>query len=252
MNVKRKTLEKFLNDYLEKDKIKDSSLNGLQVEGSENIKKIALGVSANLEFFKKSLKKGADTFITHHGLFWGKPISIKNYFKNRIKILLENNINLFAYHLPLDKHEKIGNNICLAKLLNLKKIKPFGAYNNIPIGFMGKLTKEKTLKEIQTIIEKQINTKANVLKFKNKKVSSIAIVSGGASSLINEAIDEDIDLFITGEITEYVQEICRESKVNYMHIGHYNSEKLGIKNLGKVIEKKFKVKTFFIDVPNPN
>lgn len=250
--METKALINYLNKYLEINTIKDYAYNGLQVEGSQNITKIAYGVSASLSLFKEAKKHKCNTIIVHHGLFWDNIKYIKNYLKDRLLFLLENNINLLAYHLPLDKHKEIGNNINLIKLFNPIIIKEWGIYNGKEIGFRADLKDPTNINKIIKILKEQININPIYYSYNKKKIKSIGVISGGSSDAINQAIDENLDLFITGENKEYIQEICKESNIAYLAIGHYNSEKQGVISLKDHLENKFNLAGVFIDIPNPN
>lgn len=219
--------------------------NGLQVEGKEEIKRIVFGVSANMALFKEAVKEKADMIITHHGLIWDKSLKITGVFGKRVSFLIKNDINLAAYHLPLDKHPVLGNNAQLAKLMGLKNIKPFGNYHGLDIGFKGEL---KPAIHIEKLCAK---LNGECLLFGREKVSSVAVVSGGAHNMTEQAVNAGVDLYVTGSRDEYVVEYCREAKINFIAMGHYNSERLGIQALMKYIASKFKVSCIFIDVPNP-
>jgi dinuclear metal center YbgI/SA1388 family protein len=250
--VQRSTLIKFLDNYLEAQLVKDVAMNGLQVEGKKEIEKIALGVSASLELFQKAKDLKTDAIIVHHGLFWGQAVPIKGFLKERINTLLKADINLMAYHLPLDKHPVIGNNAQILKLFKATKhIEPFAKYNGQMIGFRAQFDNPLTIQEIIKIIETKLFTKAFCLSYGKNSIEKIAVVSGAASETIYEAINEDVDLLITGETAEYIPELVKESKINFISAGHYNSERLGIIALGKLIEEEFNIKAEFIDVPNP-
>lgn len=241
----------FLDKYLKIKKIKDDSLNGLQVEGKKEIKKICFGVSVSLELIKKVVKSKSDMLIVHHGLLWGKSQKFTGPFREKIKLLIENNINLLAYHLPLDKHPVIGNNAQIIRFLGGKNIKPFGTYENETIGFMGTFKKPTTIKKISKILSEKLNSKPVCFDFGPEKIKSLGVISGGAQKMFDQAIDENLDLYITGEVSEFVQETARENKINFISAGHYNSEKAGIFALQKLVASKFRVKTEFIDIPNP-
>ena len=219
--------------------------NGLQVEGTKEIKKIVFGVSANMALFEAAKKAGAQMIIVHHGLLWGHEQKITGVFGARIKFLIKNDMNLVAYHLPLDKHPALGNNAGLAKMLGLKNLKPFGTYKGLKIGFKGNLAKPKSFENIFK------NLGGEGLNFGPKQIKTVAIVSGGAHDMLEEAIQEKADLYICGSRDEYVQELAREGKINFIAMGHYNSEKSGILALKKYIDKKYKVSTEFIDIKNP-
>ena len=232
-----------LNEYL--DVSSNPEHNGLQVEGKREIERIAFGVSANMALFKAAAAFKADMIITHHGLIWDKPQTITGVFGKRAAFLIKNDINLAAYHLPLDKHPVVGNNACLAKLLALQDIKPFGDYHGTKIGVSGTLPAPKSIKEIYEVLH------GECLALGKDIVKNVAIVSGGAHDMFEQAIEEGADLYVTGSRDEYVVEHCREAEINFIAMGHYNSEKLGIQALMEYVNKNFKAQTKFIDVANP-
>jgi len=243
-------LVKYCNEYLSIDKFKDSSLNGLQVEGKDEISKIVTGVSACNELFDIAVQREADVVIVHHGLFWGKEQSITNVFKKRIKKLLDNNISLLAYHLPLDANENIGNNILIAEQLNLKNIERFLEYNGQKISFKGDID-PINFDDFIIQIEKTlgpINFKIN----NTNKVQHIGICSGGASMEVEQAFSENLDTYITGEIGEPTVAYCREAGINYIALGHYNSEIWGVRALGEKLNEKFNIDVKFVKINNPN
>ncbi len=241
--IQRDSLLKNLYKYLDVQSAPEA--NGLQVEGGKNISKIVFGVSANMALFEAAKKAGADTVITHHGLIWDKPQKITGVFGARVKFLVRNNINLISYHLPLDKHPVVGNNACLARLLGIEKKAPFGLYHGINIGFKGKLKKAKKIEDIYKLLG------GECLAFGPQTVKSAAFVSGGAHDMVEQAAEQGADLYICGSRDEYIREYCREAKINFIAMGHYNSEKLGVQALMVYIKKHFKVKVCFIDIPNP-
>ncbi|WP_424245834.1 dinuclear metal center YbgI/SA1388 family protein [Elusimicrobium posterum] len=247
--TKRKEIISFVNEFLNSAAIQDKSANGLQVEGREEIKKIVFGVSANAELFKAAAAHNADMVIVHHGLFWGTQQILTGPFKKRVEILIKNDINLAAWHLPLDMHKDIGNNAAMAKMLGLKKIRPFGKYHGVEIGYCGALSKPQNMAGIKKLLGAQ--HPAAELNFGPAKIETVAIVSGGGYDMLPQAIEKGIDLFITGSSEEYVHETAREGKINYLGLGHYNSETYGIKNLMQIIQKRFKIEVYFVDIPNP-
>lgn len=247
----RDKITRFINEYLKISEFADSSFNGLQVEGKSEVKKILFAVSYSKTIGDYASKKQFDMIIVHHGILWGKEQPITGIFKKRIEPLLKNDINLLAYHIPLDADSEIGNNISLIKLFTDKNIKPFGDYKGKKIGFKALFKKPVELKEIMKTVKKTISKNPLILNFGQKKINSLAVVSGGASSFFEQAICEKIDLYITGEPSEYVFELARESKTNFIAAGHYGTEVFGIKNLQKLIQKKFKLQTEFLYTENP-
>ncbi|MGL1893107.1 MAG: Nif3-like dinuclear metal center hexameric protein [Spirochaetaceae bacterium] len=227
----------------------DPSLNGVQVGDLEmDIKKVALMVDASLEGFKQAKKQGADLILCHHGLFWGKPLAIKGNHYTRVKYLIENKLALFAAHLPLDAHMELGNNIGLAKQLNLINIEPFGKYKSFNIGVKGQLVEPKPVDDIKKILLGDHEPVFIIPGGKNR-VSTIAIVSGGSPYSVEEAITQNIDLFITGDRSHEVYHKCLEENINMLCAGHYATETLGVKQTGQWITKEFGIETLFIDIP---
>ncbi|NPV50850.1 MAG: Nif3-like dinuclear metal center hexameric protein [Candidatus Methanofastidiosum sp.] len=239
----------YMDDYLRVTEISDVSINGLQIEGKKEVKKVCLGVDSSLEIFKEASKRKADLILVHHGLIWGGLKSIRGLVKERISYLLENGISLYAAHLPLDMHPEVGNNIGLIKILNLSDPEPFGAYHGLKIGFKGKYEKMKSVKEISKTLERALPAKIESFNFGPDKIKSVGIVSGGGGSAFEDCIKEEIDLFITGEPSHTIYHIAKEAGINLIFAGHYATEKLGVMALGKNIEDKYKIKTEFIDIP---
>ena len=249
--MKSEQFEKYLNSYLKADDFTDYCPNGLQVEGKSDIKKIVTAVSASIELFNKAIKQKADAIIVHHGIIWNyeRPV-YKGSYRKRVKILLDNNINLFAYHLPLDAHPTVGNNAQLAKLLGLKSCKPFGDHKGQIIGIKGKIaktTKEKFFKKVESVVLRELL----VFPYGPKSITNVGIVSGGAQKEFSQAITENLDAYITGEVSEHIKYLSQEEKVHYVSGGHYATEKFGVKALGNHLKNKYKIDVEFIDIPNP-
>lgn len=230
-------------------KIKDFALNGLQVEGKKIIKKIIIGVSICQELIEFAILKRADAIIVHHGLFWNN----ENYVlygtkRNRLQKILENSINLYAWHLPLDIHPEIGNNAQLANLfsINIKKILK-------PCIFFGTMQKPIDCYQFKTLLEKKL--RHNVLHFKNKnserKINKIGWCTGSGHKFFEMAIEENIDAFISGEASESTIYIAKERSVHFYEAGHHATEKGGIIALGKWIEKQYCIEISFFDTNNP-
>ena len=243
MNVKLNSIVRFLNKELKVRRLKDFSKNGLQVRASENITKIGLATDACMDVFQKAKKLGCNLVIVHHGLLWKKQ-KAKEILKNRIKFLKKNKISLYGVHLPLDKNWKHGHNTYLFRLLGAKPKKIFGG-----VGYLGYLEKPRNVNSIAKEIEKELNTNCTIWNFGKNKIEKIAIVSGGGSTDILEAIKKKVDLFITGEAVSYVYYYAKEGKINVIFAGHYKTETSGVKSLGSLLENKFNIKTVFIDMP---
>jgi len=204
-------------------------------------------VSLSQKLIKKAIEKKADMIVVHHGIFLNdipSPLQLKGLVKERIKMVLCNNISLAGYHLPLDAHTKIGNNINLAKLLGVRNCKP------VNVGFMGYLDRNLSFEKFAELADKKLGVKSFTLPYGKKIVRKVAIISGGSSPYFEEAFELGADVFLGGDIRESEVRKMEEIGINYINAGHYNTEKLGIQNLGELVEKKFKVKVEFVDVPN--
>lgn len=239
----------FISTYLNAANIPDDSYNGLQVQGKHEISKIVFGVSAGLELFKAAQAAKADMIIVHHGLLWGKEQPIVGLFRKRVGFLLEHNINLLGYHLPLDMHPAVGHNASLLRALNAHDFGPFGQYHGLNIGYRAQV--DAALGDLVKTLQAVCGARATVLPYGQEHVRTVGVVSGGGWSILPQAIEKGLDLYITGSLEEPVQELCREGRINCVALGHYNSEKIGVKALMEVVEKHFNIPAEFIDIPNP-
>ncbi len=240
---KLKDIVNFLNDYLQVNEVEDKSWNGLQVEGSKTVKKIAFCVTAGGEVFEEILEENPDLVIVHHGIFWKKSNpSVKSWMKKRIQPLLETDTSLYAVHLPLDKHEEVGNN---AQILKKISVKPKESMAD-EIGWIGE-TKGDVF-EITEKMEEILDKECKLLNFGPENIKKVGAVSGSGGGCIYEALEKNLDLLITGEERD-IAEVARDGKINVLFLGHYASETLGIIALKKKIQKRFSVKSVFLDFP---
>ena len=228
------------------DDIKDYGPQGLQVEGKEEVRKIVTSVSASVELFEKANVSGADMIIVHHGLLWNSDSHVvKGGFKKRLLALLSNNTSLLAYHLSLDVHDEIGNNILAAKALGLQNIEKLGDY-----GVKGMIA-VKPFKEFAIQVESLYQYQPLVFEYGPDKVQSVGICSGGAERDIAVAIEQGLHVYITGEASEATMHLAKEGNIHFIAAGHYATERLGIRALGEHVAEKFGVQEEFIDIPNP-
>jgi dinuclear metal center YbgI/SA1388 family protein len=245
-------LDVFFKSFLEIDGFasSDNSLNGIQVDNDGSaVRKIAFGVDAALETFERAAAIGAGMLFVHHGLFWGKDERITGPMRGRIKFLLDHNICLYGVHLPLDQHPKFGNNAVLAELLGLENIEPFGGYHGRKVGYKGKLSKPLTTEEAVKKINFMGRPPVGVFPFGRKENTNVAIISGGAPYNVNEAIEEGMDLFVTGESSHGVYHSCLEAKINMIAGGHYNTEVWGVQAVMRHCKSELGIETEFIDNP---
>jgi dinuclear metal center YbgI/SA1388 family protein len=228
----------------------DSSMNGIQVDndGSE-IKKIVFAVDACLESFKRCAAAGGNLLFVHHGLFWGAPLALKGSHRERIQFLLDNNIALYAVHLPLDQHPSAGNNAALAELLGIEEKEPFGLYHGKKIGYKGKLKKPLTTEEAAKAIDFMGNLPLGIFPFGKSVNENCAVISGGASQEAFQALEEGVDLYVTGEIGHSVYHPSLEGRLNLIAGGHYATEVWGVRRLMAMCENEFNIDTEFINIP---
>jgi len=248
-SVDRDDLTAFIDTFLNISKISDSSCNGLQVQGSDTITRIGLAVDACMLSYEAAVAEDCQMLITHHGIIWNGLKNITGATYDHIQYIIESGLNLYASHLPLDLHKEVGNNIQLAKLLSLGKVTPFGFYEGTEIGFEGVLPSKTDFNTVVTTLCEELNTECTVLPFGKDKISTVAIVSGGAGNELTQAIDKGIDCYITGEGVHQNYHAAIEAGINVIYAGHYHTEKLGVQALGKILEKEFGVETVFLDIP---
>ena len=250
-------IDKFFRSFLDIDGFSsnDNSMNGIQVDNDGGlISKIAFSVDSGMEVFERCAAAGAGMLFVHHGLFWSSskqanPQLIKGIFRKRIKFLLDNNICLYAVHLPLDQHPQFGNNAVLAEKLGLENLEPFGVHNGKKVGYKGIFPKPITVEQAAAKIAFSNNKPLGVYPFGKAENTSCAVVSGGAAYDGKQAIEEGIDLFVTGEMSHGMYHDCLEGKLNMIAGGHYSTETWGVNAVMAHCANELNIDTLFIDVP---
>lgn len=250
--MNRNELVAYLDRYLDARNGRDYGPNGLQVEGKEEIRKVVTGVSACHELFVRAREAGADAVLVHHGLFWeGMPRTLTGYQFRRVAELIRGEMSLLAYHLPLDRHPELGNNALACRDFGLIDLQPFALHEGLPIGFKGRFPEPIPPAELVSRCESVYQQKPLAFLDGPDPVRTLGIVSGGAQREFQVAIGEDLDAYITGEVSEWVMNVAREAGVHYLAAGHYATERLGIRALGEHLRERFGLEAEFIDVPNP-
>jgi dinuclear metal center YbgI/SA1388 family protein len=228
----------------------DMALNGPQVScRHDQVTRIAFAVDASLQSFQAAVAESADVLVVHHGLFWGSPLSITGEHFERIKYLIDHDLALFAYHLPLDAHAEVGNNAGIAKALKLQELRDFGEFRGKTIGYSGLLPEPLTLDEICEILFHGRENVLQILPFGKQKVQSVGIISGGASRELAEAIQEKLDLYITGDADHTVYHQALEAGINVIFGGHYATETWGVRQLSQKLTKETGVPVVYLDLP---
>ncbi len=247
--MKLKKITNFLDEILNIKEIEDYSLNGLQVENRGEVNKAGFAVDASLASFQQAEENNADLLVVHHGLFWQKPESVTGSHYQRFKILFDADIALYAAHLPLDLHDRLGNNARVQKVLGWKVSEDFGEYKGMEIGKKVSFDAPVLLKQLEKEIAEKLNCKPLVWNFGKEKIKNAGYVSGGAVDLLEQAIDQGLDLFITGEPKHSFYWTAKEAGINVIFAGHYATETLGVKAVSELLEEKFDLECFFIDLP---
>jgi len=247
MQLKR--LCEFCDEYLSVSEFSDYCPNGLQVEATVEVNKIACGVTASQALIEAAIKQDADTLIVHHGYFWkGEAQAITGHKGRRISSLIKNGINLLAFHLPLDVHPEVGNNVQLARVLDWEVTGSFGEQGLV---FEGNLRRQQTLEEFAQHIETGIDTRALAISAGDHAIKRIAWCTGAAQGFIEVAAERGVDAFVSGEVSEPTFHLAREMGIHYVAAGHHATERYGVQALAQVIADRFGIEQQFIDIPNP-
>ena len=245
----RSDIESYLGELLSVASFKDYGPNGLQVEGGAQVRRVASGVTASLAFIDAAVDAGADTLLVHHGLFWrGQDGRLTGWLRERVARLLRHDMNLFAYHLPLDAHAEFGNNAQLALRLGLRAEARFGDQG---LGFIGPSGRCEALPTLAAAVTEAVGRPPLVVAGDGRTLRRIAWCTGGAQGYFEAAIEAGADAYLTGEISEPQAHLARETGVAFLACGHHATERFGAPALGELLASRFDLTHVFIDVPNP-
>ncbi|MFC5472922.1 Nif3-like dinuclear metal center hexameric protein [Paraherbaspirillum soli] len=249
--VSRVELTKYLAETLNITQFRDYCPNGLQVEGCAEISKLVSGVTASQALLEAALEYGADAILVHHGYFWrGEDARVVGPKHKRLKLLLAHDINLFAYHLPLDSHPTFGNNVQLAQQLGLAASGRFGDDN---LGWLGSAVDPSvnTVGDLARVIERQLGRTPVLIGDPGQALGQVAWCTGAAQSMLGDAIEAGANVYISGEISEPTVHLARETGVAYLAAGHHATERYGVQALGQHLAERFGLQHRFIDIDNP-
>lgn len=251
--MQRKEFEQFLTELLQPAQIKDFCPNGLQVQGNHEVNNIVTGVTATEALIDEAIARKADTILVHHGYFWkSENQTITGMKYNRIKKLLDNNINLFAYHLPLDIHPELGNNAQLAKLLGIKTTGPLELGNPLSVAVQGELAFNIDGESFSQLISQKLDRQClHIAPPSNKPIKTVAWCTGGGQGYIDLAAEQGVDAFISGEASEQTTHTAREMGIHFFAAGHHATERYGAKALGEHIARELGLNAEFVDIDNP-
>ena len=249
--VNRGELTKYLAQLLDIAHFRDYCPNGLQVEGKVAIRTIISGVTASLALIEAAVDLEADAILVHHGYFWrDENPCITGHRQRRLKQLLQNDISLYAYHLPLDHHPELGNNAQLARQLGLV---PDGRFGENDLGWLGTVAsgQARTVGELAALVEMRLGRSPLVIGAQEDPIGRVAWCSGAAQGLLLEAASAGASAYISGEISEQTVHLARETGIAYLACGHHATERYGIDALGQHLAATFGIRHQFIEVPNP-
>ncbi|MCV2349371.1 Nif3-like dinuclear metal center hexameric protein [Paucibacter sp. Y2R2-4] len=245
----RQDLQTHLNQLLQVDRFKDYGPNGLQVEGRDEIKHIVCGVTASLALIEAAIAAGADAILVHHGLFWrGQDGRVTGWMKQRLARLLQADVNLFAYHLPLDAHAELGNNAQLGRILDWQAEARFGEQD---LGFIGSQPSPSSLQSLGEQIANKLGRTPILLPGDGRPLKRLAWCTGGAQGYFEAAIAAGADVFLTGEVSEPQAHLAAETGVAFVAAGHHATERYGVQALAQALAMDLGVTQQFIEIENP-
>ena len=251
MAVALTTLVDETDRFLNAVKIPDYCPNGLQVEGRPQVRRIVSGVTASQALLDAAIEAHADVVLVHHGYFWkNEDPRVVGMKQRRLKTLLSNDISLLAYHLPLDVHPEVGNNVQLARLLGLTVEGSLEPDNPRSVGLVGSLDTPLAPAEFMRRIQSALGREPVMVEGPGL-IRRVAWCTGGAQGYIDQAVAAGVDAYLTGEISEPTAHIARENELSFFAAGHHATERYGVQALGEYLAKRFAIEHLFIDCPNP-
>jgi dinuclear metal center YbgI/SA1388 family protein len=251
MAVALKTLIEEADRYLNAARITDYCPNGLQVEGCAQVRRIVSGVTASQALLDAAVEAGADLVLVHHGYFWkNEDPRVLGIKQRRLKTLLTNDISLLAYHLPLDVHPEVGNNVQLARVLGFTAEGPLEPDNPRSVGLVGSLDAPLAPEQLKQRIKTALGREPLMVEGAGP-IKRIAWCTGGAQGYIDQAVAAGVDAYLTGEVSESTVHIARENGLSFFAAGHHATERYGVQALGDYLASRFDIEHLFIDCPNP-
>lgn len=247
--MKREELVNYLDGLMMPGKFRDYCPNGLQVEGCSEVTRLVAGVTASQALLDVAVERGADVILVHHGYFWkGEDGRVTGIRRKRMATLLANDINLLAYHLPLDAHPELGNNAQLALRLGWL---PDGRFGEQDIGWLGTVAEPCALSALAERVASVLERQPLVVGDEARPIRRIAWCSGGAQGYFEQAIALGVDAYLSGEISEQTVHLARESGVAYLAAGHHATERYGVQALAENLARQFGITCDFVDIENP-
>ena len=251
MAIALATLVEEADRYLNAARISDYCPNGLQVEGRPQVRRIVSGVTASQALIEAAVEADADVLLVHHGYFWkGENPCITGMKRRRLQTLLANDISLLAYHLPLDVHPDVGNNVQLAAQLGITVEGPLEPENPRTVGLPGSLAEAMSPRDFARHVH-QVLGREPLLVEGDEMIRRVGWCTGGGQGYIDQAIAAGVDLYLTGEASEQTFHSARENGISFIAAGHHATERYGVQALGDYLARRFAIEHLFIDCPNP-
>ncbi len=251
MAIALSTLVEEADRFLNAARIADYCPNGLQVEGRPQVRRIVSGVTASQVLLDAAVEAEADVVLVHHGYFWkGEDARVTGMKRRRLQTLLGHDISLLAYHLPLDLHPEVGNNVQLARQLEITVEGPLDPENPKVVGLLGSLAEPMTARDFARRVQEVLGREPLLVEGTGM-VRRIGWCTGGGQGYIDDAIAAGVDLFLTGEASEQTFHSARENGVSFIAAGHHATERYGVQALGDYLARRFAIEHLFIDCPNP-
>ncbi|MFB2537829.1 MULTISPECIES: Nif3-like dinuclear metal center hexameric protein [unclassified Acinetobacter] len=240
------------DDYLEAKAFKDYCPNGLQIQGKEEVEILVSSVTASLDAIEQALDLNADALLVHHGYFWkGEPSPLTGLKGKRVKQLMQNDVSLIAYHLPLDAHTAIGNNAVLAKLLGLNIVGALDPSERYPIGNVATLTEPMTGTEFAQHLHRVLGQQPLHIAGHQGLIKKVGFCSGAAQDYLYKAVELGCDAYFSGEVSERTFHESVEYGIDYFAAGHHATERYGVQRLAELLNKQFNLTTHYVELNNP-
>ena len=241
----------YANRYLEIEHFKDYSPNGLQVESTRPIRRLISGVTASQALIDAAIEDEGDALLVHHGYFWrNEAATISGMKARRLRTLLSRDIGLLAYHIPLDAHDTVGNNVQLAKRLGISLSGCFGDFNGVPLARHGTLP-PCSADALARNIERILSRPPQLIAGGGASIKTVGLCTGAAQDYIEDAVRLGLDAYISGEISERTVHIAKEEGIHYYAAGHHATERYGVQALGEHLAEHFRIAHRYIEIDNP-
>ena len=250
--AKLQDIIQWCDQTLKSTEFKDYAPNGLQIEGKTEVRKILAAVTASQDAIDAAIRENADLLLVHHGYFWkGEAYPITGMRGKRIKSLIQHDISLLAYHLPLDSHPSLGNNAAIADLLKLERIEALDPSERHPIGNIGYLNQPMPVEDFKKFVSETLKFDVTHLPADKNMIEKVGFCTGGAQDFIVKAAEQGCDAYISGEVSERTFYEAKELGIHYFACGHHATERYGVQRLGQAISEQFDIEYVYFELNNP-